>query len=103
VRYPVKSDGRLGAGETFVDLTAEPGEDAIDGVKTDVLGNVYISGPGGLWIVASDRTILGRVRLPRHPHNMAWGEDGSVLFLTARDQVYRLPLLVGGFAPHLAR
>lgn len=103
VRYPVKADGKLGAGETFVDLTAKPGEDAIDGVKTDALGNVYISGPGGLWVVASDRTILGRVVLPRHPHNLAWGEDGKVLFLTARDQVYRLPLLVGGNAPHLAR
>lgn len=103
VRYPVKADGRLGAGETFIDLTAKPGEDAIDGVKTDTLGNVYISGPGGLWVVASDRTILGRVVLPRHPHNLAWGEDGKVLFLTARDQVYRLPLLVGGHAPHLAQ
>lgn len=101
VRYPVLADGRLGAGETFVDLTAQPGEDAIDGVKTDVIGNVYVSGPGGLWVVASDRTILGRIVLPRHPHNLAWGEDGKVLYLTARDQVYRLPLLVAGHAPHL--
>ena len=103
MRYLVLADGRLGAGETFVDLTAQPGEDAIDGVKTDVLGNAYISGPGGLWVVASDRTILGRVILPRHPHNFAWGEDGKTLFLTARDQVYRLPLLVLGSAPHLGR
>ena len=103
MRYPVQADGRLGAGETFVDLTTKPGEDAIDGVKTDALGNVYISGPGGLWVVASDRTILGRVILPRHPHNFAWGEDGKALFLTARDQVYRLPVLVRGSAPHLGR
>ena len=101
VRYPVLPDGRLGPGATFLDLTAEPGEDAIDGVKTDAAGNVYVSGPGGLWIVAADGTRLGRVRTPRHAHNFAWGEDGSVLYLTARDQVYRLPLKARGHAPHL--
>ncbi len=100
-RFPVLANGRLGRGELFVDLTAQPGEDAIDGVKVDALGNVYISGPGGLWIVAADRTVLGVVRLARHPHNMAWGEDGRTLFLTARDEVLRLPLLVQGFAPQL--
>lgn len=101
VRYPVLANGRLGAGETFVDLTAETGEDAIDGVKTDELGNVYISGPGGLWIVAPDGTRLALVKTPRHAHNFAWGEDGSVLFLAARDHLYRLPLGVKGHAPHL--
>jgi sugar lactone lactonase YvrE len=102
VRYPVLADGRLGAGETFVDLTDRPGEDAIDGVKSDALGNVYVSGPGGLWIVAPDRTILGRVKTPRHVHNLAWGEDGTVLYLAARDHLYRMPTLVRGHAPHLA-
>lgn len=102
VRYPVLADGRLGAGETFVDLTGRPGEDAIDGVKTDAFGNVYVSGPGGLYVVAPDRTILGRIRTPRHVHNMAWGEDGTVLYLAARDHLYRLPLRVRGHAIHLA-
>lgn len=102
VRYPVLADGRLGASEPFVDLTDRPGEDAIDGVKTDGAGNVWISGPGGLWIVAPDRAILGRVVTPRHVHNLAWGEDGTVLFLAARDHLYRLPTKVRGHAPHLA-
>jgi len=102
VRYPVQTDGRLGDGETFVDLTDRPGEDAIDGLKTDELGNVYVSGPGGLWIVAPDRTILARVVMPRHAHNFAWGDDGTVLYLAARDHLYRMPLRVHGHAPNLA-
>jgi gluconolactonase len=101
-RYPVGADGRLGAGETFADLTAEPGEDAIDGVETDVLGNVYVSGPGGLWIFGADGRRLGRLRTPRHVHNLAWGEDGTVLYLAARDHLYRVPTKVRGHAPHLA-
>lgn len=102
VRYPVLEDGRLGPGETFLDLTREPGEDAIDGVETDELGNVYVSGPGGLWIVAPDGTRLALVKTPRHVHNLAWGEDGTVLYLAARDHLYRMPLRVRGSAPHLA-
>lgn len=101
VRYPVLTDGRLGSGELFADLTSEPGEDAIDGVKTDAEGRVYVSGPGGLWVFASDGRRLARVETPRHAHNLAWGEDGSVLFLAARDHVYRLPLRTHGYVPHL--
>jgi gluconolactonase len=102
VRHPVLADGRLGGGTVFADLTGEPGEDAIDGVKTDGLGNVYVSGPGGVWIFAPDGARLGRVRTPRHAHNLAWGEDGTVLYLAARDHLYRLPTRVRGHAPHLA-
>ncbi|GMU65626.1 MAG: hypothetical protein AMXMBFR36_19000 [Acidobacteriota bacterium] len=102
VRYPVLADGRLGPAEEFLDLTGEPGADAIDGVKTDELGNVYVSGPGGLWIVAPDGTRLALVKTPRHVHNLAWGEDGTVLYLAARDHLYRMPLRVRGHAPHLA-
>lgn len=102
LRYPVKPDGRLGVGELFADLTAEPGEDAIDGVKTDEAGRVYVSGPGGLWVFAADGRRLARVRTPRHAHNFAWGEDGSVLYLAARDHLYRMPTLTRGHAPHLA-
>jgi gluconolactonase len=101
VRFPVRDDGRLGRGETFADLTAEPGEDAIDGVKTDTNGNVYVSGPGGLWIFAADGARLARLETPRHVHNLAWGEDGTVLYLAARDHLYRLPTRARGFAPHL--
>jgi gluconolactonase len=96
-RYPVNADGTLGKGELFADLTRAPGEDAIDGVKVDVRGNVYVSGPGGLWIFSAAGKHLGTLRGPEHPHNMAWGDaDGRTLYLTAQTGIYRLQLNVTG-------
>lgn len=102
-RYPVGSDGSLGKGELFFDMTSAEGEDAIDGVKVDQTGNVYISGPGGLWIVSAEGKHLGTLHGPEHPHNMAWGDaDGRSLYLTAQTGIYRLRLKVAGapFAHH---
>ncbi|MCI0533955.1 MAG: SMP-30/gluconolactonase/LRE family protein, partial [Verrucomicrobiales bacterium] len=58
-RYPVNPDGTLGKGELFFDMTSAPGTDAIDGVKVDEHGNVYVSGPGGLWILDASGKHLG--------------------------------------------
>jgi gluconolactonase len=96
-RYSVNTDGTLGKGELFHDLTSAPGEDAIDGVKVDQRGNVYVSGPGGLWILDSTGRHLGTLRGPEHPHNMAWGDDdGCTLYLAAQTGIYRLRLNVAG-------
>jgi gluconolactonase len=81
----------------FADLTAQPGEDAIDGVKVDAGGHVFVSGPGGLWVFAADGRRLGKIVTPRHVHNMAWGgADGRTLFLCARDRLYRMRVLIPG-------
>jgi gluconolactonase len=96
-RYSVNSDGTLGQGELFFDMTSAPGEDAIDGIKVDQRGNVYVSGPGGLWILNANGKHLGTVRGPEHPHNMAWGDaDGRTLYLAAQTGIYRLRLNVVG-------
>jgi gluconolactonase len=100
MRYPVRADGRLDAGEVFFDMTAAPGEDAIDGIKVDVEGNLYVSGPGGLWILSPDGRHLGTVLAPRHPHNMAWGDaHGRTLYLAAGSTLYRMPLNIAGIRP----
>src|SRR5262249_15525867 len=84
MRYAVLADGTLGQGEVFLDMTQAPGEDAIDGLKVDVKGNVYVSGPGGLWILSPEGKHLGTIIPPRHPHNMTWGDaDGRTLYMTA--------------------
>jgi gluconolactonase len=92
VRYPIGPDGRAtGAGELLCDLTGAAGEDAIDGIKVDPEGNLYVCGPGGVWIIAPDGTALGRLELPENPHNLAWGDaDGRTLYITALTSVYRL-------------
>ena len=100
VRYPIGPDGRpTGPGEPFADLTDEPGEDAIDGIKVDRAGHVYICGPGGIWVVAGDGAVLGLLRLPEAPHNLAWGDDGSTLYVTALTSIYRIALHTEGIAP----
>lgn len=101
LRYPVRRDGTLGRAVTFADLTTEvPGEEALDGMKVDVRGNLYLAAPDGLRIYAPDGAHLGTVVAPRPIHNMAWGgDDGRTLYLTARDRLYRLPLQVQGVRP----
>jgi gluconolactonase len=96
MRYAVKSDGTLANGEVFFDMTSAPGEDAIDGVKVDERGNVYVSGPGGLWILSPDGKHLGTIVTPEHPHNFAWGDDGRSLYVAARSSLYRIRLNVAG-------
>jgi gluconolactonase len=100
LRFDVAADGALSNRTLFADLTAAPGEDAIDGVKVDERGNVYVSGPGGVWIFAPDGRHLGTLRTPKHAHNFAWGdEDGRTLYLCARSSLYRMRLQVPGVRP----
>lgn len=100
MRYVVQDDGTLDAGSVFFDMTAAPGEDAIDGLKVDEQGNVYASGPGGLWVLSPQGKHLGTIKPPKHPHNFAWGDaDGRTLYIAARSAIYRMPLNVPGIRP----
>jgi gluconolactonase len=96
-RYAVNADGALGKGAVFFDMTSAPGEDAIDGIKVDKAGNVFVSGPGGLWILSPVGKHLGTLHSPEHPHNMAWGDaDRRALYLAAQTGIYRLRLNIPG-------
>jgi gluconolactonase len=96
-RYSVNHDATLGKGELFFDMTAAPGEDAIDGIKVDQQGNLYVSGPGGLWILSAEGKHLGTLHGPEHPHNLAWGDaDHRTLYLAAQTGIYRLRLNIAG-------
>jgi gluconolactonase len=100
MRYPVNADATLGTGEVFFDMTAAPGDDALDGVKVDVRGNLYVSGPGGLWILSPDGKHLGTIVGAEHPHNLAFGDnDGRTLYLTAQTGLYRVRLNIPGIRP----
>jgi gluconolactonase len=91
----VEAGGQVTEAKVFFDMTSAPGEDAIDGVKVDASGNVFVSGPGGLWVLSAQGEHLGTIVTPRHVHNMAWGDDGKTLYLAARDRLYRMRLLTG--------
>jgi gluconolactonase len=96
--FDVRGDGTLAGSRILLDMASEdPG--VPDGLKVDVHGNVFCTGPGGTWVCRPDGTLLGRIVLPELPANLAWGEDGSVLYLTARTSVYRLPTRTRGTLP----
>jgi gluconolactonase len=100
MRYEALPDGTLANGKLFFDMTAAPGEDALDGMKVDQQGNLYASGPGGLWVISAEGTHLGTIIAPMHPHNLAWGdEDGKTLYLCARTGLYRMRLNIAGVRP----
>ena len=100
MRYESLADGTVSNGMVFFDMTVAPGEDALDGMKVDQKGNLYVSGPGGLWIISPDGKHLGTVIAPKHPHNMAWGDDdGKTLYLCARSGLYKMRLNIPGIRP----
>jgi gluconolactonase len=96
--FDVRPDGTLANSRILLDMASEdPG--VPDGLKVDVRGNVFCTGPGGVWVCRPDGKLLGRIVLPELPANLAWGEDGSVLYLTARTSVYRLATRTRGTLP----
>ncbi|HEX9831326.1 MAG TPA: SMP-30/gluconolactonase/LRE family protein, partial [Thermodesulfobacteriota bacterium] len=100
MRYDVNPDGTLSKGRVFFDMTSAPGEDAIDGIKVDQRGNLYVSGPVGLWVISPEGRHLGTIIAPMHPHNFAWGdEDGKTLYLCARSGLYKMRLGIPGIRP----
>lgn len=100
MRYEVQPDGSLANGRVFFDMTSAEGEDALDGIKIDQKGNLYVSGPGGLWIISPEGKHLGTIVAPEHPHNFAWGdEDGRTLYLCAKTGLYRIRLKIPGIRP----
>ena len=104
MRYDVAADGSLANGRVFSDMTQAPGDDAIDGLKVDQQGHVYVSGPGGVWILSPSGQHLGTIAGPEHPHNFAWGDrDGKTLYLTAQTGLYRIRLNIAGTRPFEVR
>ena len=87
--FDVAADGGLRNGKILLDM-ASSDAGVPDGMKVDEKGNIFCTGPGGVWVSRPDGTLLGRIMLPELPANVGWGEDGSVLFATARTSVYRI-------------
>ena len=100
MRYDVNPDCTLSNGTVFFDMTRAPGKDALDGMKVDQRGNIYSTGPGGLWIISPEGTLLGLIKGPEDPHNMAWGDDdGKTLYIAALTGLYRIRMNIAGVRP----
>jgi len=84
--FPVKEDGTLGEGRVFYDATAAVKEGLPglpDGLKVDEKGNLWATGPGGVYVLTPEGKLLGRLSTGERTANCAWGNDGTVLYLTA--------------------
>jgi len=96
-RYEVQNDGTLKNGKVFFDFNFTEGDEALDGMKVDKEGNLFVSAPGGVWVLSPEAKILGKIVTPERPANMAWGdEDGKTLYLTAHTSLYKLRVSTGG-------
>ena len=98
-RFPVKKDGTLGEIELFYEMNQTNEMEALDGIKIDVQGNVYVSAPGGVWIISPKGILLGKIIGPERPANMAWGDDGKTLYLAAHSGLYKIKTKIGGKMP----
>ncbi len=95
-RYEVKPDGTLQNGKEFFNMNQTDDEEALDGLKVDTKGNIFASAPGGVWIISPEGKYLGKIIGPERPANMAWGEDGKTLYLTAHTGLYKIKTINGG-------
>jgi gluconolactonase len=97
--FDVLADGSVGPGRIFCSGvgTGRPGDQNPDGMKCDTRGNVYVTGPGGVWIIDPDGRPLGVLEVPEKVGNLNWGgPDWRSLFICASSSVYRIELAVGG-------
>jgi gluconolactonase len=92
MRYPVKSDGTLEKGDVFQDVTEHTGRlpGLPDGFKVDDQGNLFATGPGGVWVFSPQGRILGRIETGQRTANCAWGDDGSTLYIAAHMFILRI-------------
>ena len=101
--YDVKPDGMLANGRIFGEEPGGPKQGVPDGMKVDAQGNIFVTGPDGIWVWDPEGHHLGTIVLPEQPANLAWGDkDYGTLYITATTSVYRLPTKTHGFVPYLS-
>lgn len=99
--FDVNSDGTLTNGRIFAELKDPNKKGVPDGMKTDIQGNIYSTGPGGVWVFSSAGNLLGTIEVPEATTNLAWGDsDGKTLYITAGKSLYRIRLKIAGMRPN---
>jgi gluconolactonase len=100
--YDFRPGGTLENGRIFGEEPGSKGEGVPDGMKVDLAGNLFVTGPGGIWVWDPSGRHLGTILLPEQPANLAWGDaDLRTLYITATTSVYRLKANTRGFVPYL--
>ena len=97
--FDVQPDGSLTNSRVFADVSGSE-EGVPDGIKVDIEGRIFCTGPGGTWVFNPEGQFLGTIRTPEVPANLAFGgPDRRTLFFTARTSLYRMRVKVPGTRP----
>jgi gluconolactonase len=100
MRYDVMADGGLSGGKLIYDATGDPHPGNPDGMKVDMFGDIFSTGPGGIWIFSPELKHIGTIAIPEISANVAWGDaDGKTLYITASSTIYKIRLSVAGMRP----
>lgn len=95
--YDVNPDGTVKNGRLLVDLNDDKAPGITDGMKVDVKGNIYTTGPGGVWIISPEGKRLGLIPLPELGGNVAFGDpDYKTLYIAARSSIYKIRTRLAG-------
>jgi gluconolactonase len=96
-RYDVLPDGSLTNSQMLIDMNADPAKGITDGLRVDIKGNLWETGPGGVWIVSPEGKHLGTIALPELGANVEFGDaDRKTLYVAARTSIYKIRLNVPG-------
>ena len=99
-RFDVNADGTVSGGEVLIDGIGDREDFAAgvcDGMKCDERGNIWVTGPGGVWVISPDGEHLGTVEVPEHTGNLNWGGPSwDVLYVPSSTSVYRFQTKVRG-------
>lgn len=100
--YDFAADSTLKNGRIFGEEPGGEREGVPDGIKVDESGNLFVTGPKGIWVWDKQGHHIGTIVMPEQPANLAWGDkDYHTLYITATTSVYRLRMKTGGFVPYL--
>jgi gluconolactonase len=101
--YDAAADGTLSHGRIFGEEPPSGKHEGVpDGMRVDNAGNLFVTGPKGIWIWDAAGNHLGTIVMPEQPANLTWGDaDYQTLYITATTSVYRLRTKTHGFAPYL--
>lgn len=100
--YDAAPDGTLSNGRVFGEEPGGKGDGVPDGIKVDQSGNLFVTGPKGIWVWDANGNHLGTIVLPEQPANLTWGEkDYRTLYITATTSVYRLAMKTRGYVPYV--
>ncbi|GAB1542263.1 SMP-30/gluconolactonase/LRE family protein [Scytonema sp. NUACC21] len=95
--FDVQPDGGVTNPRLFANLSVPGSQAVVDGMKTDIAGNVYCTAPGGVAVLNAQGILLSKIAVPEQPSAIAWGDsDYQTLYITAETGVYRIRMQIRG-------